>query len=234
MRIQLNQVCKNYEKKDIFHICDYEFKPNMIHGVIGDNGSGKTTLLRMIAGLDKCYDGEILYNHKLYHEELIKEVTYISQKPYMIKRSVFENIAYPLKIRGYSKDMIHNKVDLYLKKFGIEYIKNREAEVLSAGERQKVALARGLIFEPKLLLLDEATANVDPDTVEFLENLLIEYQRMSKVSIILVSHNINQVIRVCDNVSLLKDGTLVRCNQDYLLKCMKEMVIAIDYKRFGV
>ncbi|TCQ08077.1 tungstate transport system ATP-binding protein [Serpentinicella alkaliphila] len=222
MKIQLNQVNKNYGKEDIFSINEFEFKTNIINGIIGDNGSGKTTLLRMLSGLDRSYNGDILYNGRLYADSLIKDITYISQKPYMLKRSVFENLAYPLKIRGYSKDSIEGKVKTFLKKFGIEQLRNREAEVLSAGERQKVALARGIIFEPKLLLLDEPTANIDPETVEFLEEILMEYQQGTEVNIILVTHNINQAMRVCKQVSLLKDRNLVACSQNYVMKSVGE------------
>lgn len=239
MNIQLNQIRKNYGKEDLLDIRNYYFKTDTIHGIIGDNGSGKTTLLRMISGLDRHYYGEISYNDSLYNERLIKEMTYIGQKPYMLKGSVLENIAYPLKIRGYSKNEINNKVNLYLNKLEIEYLKNQAAEVLSAGERQKVAMARALIFEPKLLILDEPTANIDPDTVEFLEELLIDFRRRCKSNIIIVTHNIDQAVRVCDRVSILKNRNLKECSQDFLLKIIKkkeemDLYTAMNYKRLGV
>lgn len=236
MRVQLNQVHKNFEQEEIFHISDYEFKENRINGIIGDNGAGKTTLLRMISGLDRNFKGEIKYNNRLYSKELVKDMTYVSQKSYMMKRSVFENIAYPLKIRKYSKDMILSNVDFYLKRLGIEHLRNRSAEVLSSGERQKVALARALIFEPKLLLLDEPTANIDPDTVQILEELLRDFQGMTKGNIIIVTHSIDQALGLCDEVSLLRGGKLEECSQAYLRRCTTQIdrVNAVNYKRHGV
>lgn len=216
MRIKLKQVSKKYGKENVFFIKDYQFEENKIHGIVGDNGSGKTTLLRILSGLDRVYDGEIQYDDKPYQEDLIKDMTYISQKSYMLSCSVFENIAYPLKIRKYSKETIQRKVEEFLKRFKLEHLKNRSARVLSSGEQQKVALARALIFEPKLLFLDEPTANIDPDTVEFLENILLDFRKTSKSNIIIVTHNMDQAFRLCHQVAQMKDGKLEQLNKKEL------------------
>jgi len=218
----------------------------MIHGVIGANGAGKTTLLRTIAGLDKDYLGHVLYNGKKYGESLIQNITYISQKPYMLKRTVFENVAYPLRVRKLDKNnkgtinnSIENKVMQILKMVGIEHLKDHDATVLSAGEREKVSLARGLVFNPELILMDEPTASIDPESVKELEKVIIEYQRRKNSTVIVVTHNLSQALRMCDTISVLQDKDLHMVSREELFDSIQahnqmDQLMAQDYKILGV
>jgi len=209
----------------------------MIHGVIGANGAGKTTLLRSIAGLDKDYLGEILYDEKNYSESLIQDITYISQKPYMLQRTVFENVAYPLRVR--KLDDIENRVMCILKQIGVEHLKDHDATVLSAGEREKVSLARGLVFNPELILMDEPTASIDPKSVQDLEKIIIDYQRTQNATVIVVTHNLSQALRMCDTLSILQEKDLHTVTREELFESIQEhnkmdQLMAQDYKILGV
>lgn len=239
MNIKLQFLNKNFNEKNIFNIKIYEFKSANIHGIVGPNGGGKTTLLRIIAALDEDFTGIVSYDNSKYTQDLAQNITYLSQSPYMLSRSVYENIAYPLKIRKYSKIEIDKKVKEMLKLLNIEYLSDKKAIKLSAGEKQKVSLARGLIFDPDLVLLDEPTANIDPETVEIIENVIENYQKKTKSTIIIVTHNLSQALRFCDTISVLKNKEIVNTTKEKIFKDFQklnnlESFAAMDYKILGV
>lgn len=239
MKIRLQFISKNFMDKKIFDIKKYEFSQNTIHGIIGPNGSGKTTLLRMIANLENDYSGNIYFNDSQFNEQLTKEITYLSQNPYMLNRTVYENIAYPLKIRHYQREEIDDKVTTLLRLLNIEELKNKRATKLSAGEAQKVSLARGIIFKPKVLLLDEPTANIDPNTVEVIEKVIRKFQAQNNTTVILVTHNLIQALRLCDTISILKDNKIIKTTKEVISEEFQklsslESFMKFDYKIYGV
>ncbi len=223
MIIKLENVSKQFNQKNLFEIEQYQFSPGMIHGILGNNGVGKTTLLRIIAGLDKKYSGSIVYNQELYSDTLIKKITYLSQKPYMLTKTVYENIAYPLKLRKYSKEDIDHHVHLWLEKLEIGHLSDRKATVLSAGERQKVSMARGLIFNPQLVLLDEPTANIDPKTIKVFEDIIVDYQKASNATVIVVTHSLSQALRMCDGLSILSNASLIEKSKEEVLASLNRI-----------
>ncbi len=218
MNIRLNQTEKHFDDL-LFFIKKFEFEKKRIHGIVGHNGIGKSTLLRMIGGLDFKYQGIIKYNNNVYCKQLSRDITYISQKPYMLQKSVYDNIAYPLKIRGFKSHKIDEEVHKWLSKLNIDHLKHRKAIVLSGGEQQKVALARGLIFAPRLVLLDEPTASIAPNTVDILERAISEYQREYGATVILVTHNLSQAIRLCDSIHVFDhDGISNISKKDMIMR----------------
>jgi tungstate transport system ATP-binding protein len=212
MRVELKNLNKKYAKKQILNLDAYTFESGKIYGIIGPNGAGKTTLLRMISGLDKSYEGSIVYNYDSLHEEIQKYVTLLSQHPYMMNRTVFDNIIYPLKVRKSTKEsstiLMQKKVVDIMSLLKIESLASQNALQLSTGETQKVALARALVFEPKLLLLDEPTANIDPESMLVIEDVLKRYNKEHLCTIIAVTHNIEQASRFCTDVVKMSDGGL--------------------------
>ena len=239
MKISLQHISKSFMEKKVFDINNHEFSQNKIHGIVGSNGSGKTTLIRMIANLDNDFSGIIYYNDLKFDNQSKKEITYLSQKPYMINRTVFDNIAYPLKIRGYGRKEIYHKVNNLLKMLNIEELKNKRATKLSSGEAQKVSLARGIVFEPKVLILDEPTANIDPNTVEVIEKVIRKYQSENNSTVILVTHSLIQALRVCDTISVMQDKKIIRTTKEKIYEEFRklsslESFTTFDYKRFGV
>jgi tungstate transport system ATP-binding protein len=206
MNIELTGIQKCYGSKCVLTIPSLSFNCQQIYGVVGENGAGKSTLLKLIAGLEAPTCGTIAYDGEAMSSAVIKKITYVSQTPYLLRRSVFENIAYPLKIRGEISETRQAKVNQMLQMLQIESLAERQAQRLSAGETQKVALARALVFEPEVLLLDEPTANIDPDTIELIEKVLKNRKGLMTLHI---SHNKAQVARLCDEVITLSKGTLI-------------------------
>ncbi|MCT4660264.1 MAG: ABC transporter ATP-binding protein [Tissierellales bacterium] len=205
MKVKLSGITKYFGEKLIFENVEEEFESGKINGFIGPNGGGKTTLLRMIANLDKEFRGEITYGSDIPLSKVNSKMTYLSQVPYMLEGSVEENLYYPLKLRRYSKADIESRIEPLLKPLSLETLINQRAKTLSSGEKQKVALARALVFEPELILLDEPTANIDAKTVEVIESVLIEDQKRRGTTIVIVTHNLQQAFRLCDKVYWVKD-----------------------------
>ncbi|MEG0773947.1 ABC transporter ATP-binding protein [Clostridium sp.] len=209
MDITIKNLKKVYGDKTVLNIRELNLKAGKIYGVVGANGAGKSTLLRMIGGLETPTSGEIFIQGERLNKNHLQEITYSNQKPYLYRTTVFKNIAYPLKFRKRSKDFIDNAVDNIIKEFKIESIRNNLAVNLSGGETQKVALARALIFHPKLILLDEPTANIDPDYRELIEKVVIERNKINGSTILIITHNLREARRICDEFVFLHNGEVI-------------------------
>ncbi|MBQ2120476.1 MAG: ATP-binding cassette domain-containing protein, partial [Peptococcaceae bacterium] len=131
---------------------------------------------------------------------LYQQMTMVFQTPYLLKRSVYDNIAYPLQIRHRSAAEIRQKTEAMIARFGIEKLAEQYAHRLSGGESQKVALARALIFEPDLVLLDEPMSGIDAASVRFMEEMIQEYVREYHKTVIMITHNARQAQELCDRI----------------------------------
>lgn len=200
MEVRLEQVSKQYGSKQVFANLNEVFESGKITGLVGDNGAGKSTLLRLIAGLDLDYSGHIYYDGKLLSKPLYQQMTMVFQTPYLLKRSVYDNIAYPLQIRHRSAAEIKQKTEAMIARLGIEKLADQYAHKLSGGESQKVALARALIFEPDLVLLDEPMSGIDAASVRFMEEMIQEYVREYHKTVIMITHNARQAQELCDRI----------------------------------
>ena len=136
-------------------------------------------------------------------------MTQVFQKPYLLSSTVENNIAYPLKLRGWDRERIEARVLQLCEELNLLDLRKKKAWKLSGGETQKVALARALSFYPDLLLLDEPTANIDPATTAEIEQMLIKINENFRTTIVLITHNLAQARRVCERCLFLKDGLLV-------------------------
>ena len=200
MEVRLEQVSKQYGNKQVFANLNEVFESGQITGLVGDNGAGKSTLLRLIAGLDLDYSGHIYYDGKPLSKPLYQQMTMVFQTPYLLKRSVYDNIAYPLQIRHRSAAEIRQKTEAMIARLGIEKLADQYAHKLSGGESQKVALARALIFEPDLVLLDEPMSGIDAASVRFMEEMIQEYVREYHKTVIMITHNARQAQELCDRI----------------------------------
>lgn len=210
MDVSIFNLKKNYGDKNILNIDYLEIKKGKITGLIGPNGIGKSTLLSIIAGLDRKFEGIVKYDGKELSKDIIKEMTIVFQKPRLLARNVYENIEYPLKLRKITKQSRKNMVDKIIKQFEINHLRDKLATNLSGGESQKVALARGMVFNPKLLILDEPTSNLDRKSVEIIEREIKNMNREKNTTVIIVTHDLGQVERICDEVIHLEDGKVLR------------------------
>ena len=200
MEVRLEQVSKRYGQKLVFENLNETFESGKITGLVGDNDAGKSTLLRLIAGLDIDYTGHIYYNGQPLSKPLYQQMTMVFQTPYLLKRSVYDNIAYPLQLRHRPSAEIKQKTDAMIARLGIEKLAKQYAHKLSGGESQKVALARALIFEPELVLLDEPMSGIDAASVSFMEQMIQEYAREYRKTVIMITHNARQAEELCDRI----------------------------------
>ncbi len=206
MNIEINGLKKFHHKDFGIDIDNFSFQSNIITGIEGDNGAGKTTLLKIIAGLISYDSGNILYNKDTINN-IRKEITLVYQKPYMLDRTVYENLEYPLKVRKVPKDIRKEKINYMAEKLSIKNLLDKNATKLSGGEMQKVQIGRGLIFKPKLLLLDEPTSGVAKENILTVENLILDYKNLGG-TVIIVTHQKEQR-KLCDKLVTMKGGKII-------------------------
>ena len=216
MNLRWERLVRAYGEKVVLNLGPGEIANGRITGIIGPNGAGKTTLLNIIAGLDIPDSGQVLYGAhgenggNGYREEIPRElVTLIFQQPYMLHTTVEKNIAYPLKLRRTPPEKIKRRTDELMKDLGLSALAKQNARRLSSGEMQKTAFARALVFNPELLLLDEPTSNIDNATVAEIEALLQRARSAGRVTMVIVSHNLAQIRRLCDDVIFMNKGNIV-------------------------
>ena len=211
MNIETRNIIKTYQEKTVLNLEDKNrnllFGSGKIHGIIGPNGSGKTTLMKIMAGLTAPTAGDVLYNGQPLGQDILSEMTYSTHTPTLFSRSVYENIAYPLKIRKREKAEIHQTVSQLLEEFEIDDIRDQSARHLSGGEAQKTALARALSFSPQVLFLDEPTANIDPKSIQIIEAALQKRNCEQGLSIIIITHNLSQAFRICNHLTFIDQGS---------------------------
>lgn len=216
--LRVENLVKRYDR-EVLNIERLVLHRGKIYGIIGPSGAGKSTLLRIINQLVKADRGEIYYfgrsnSHNAKDSlDLRRQMTLVFQKTILFRTTVFENIAYGLKVRGFKKQEIKERVDTLLEQVGLKELAGRHAATLSGGEAQRVALARAVAFEPALLLLDEPTANLDPANVELMERLILDLKRNTSITVIMVTHNVFQARRVTDEVIFLYDGRIVEMGE---------------------
>ena len=164
-----------------------------IYGLAGENGSGKTTLMKIIAKVVEADSGEIDY------EGLIdSDITMVFRRPYLMGDTVLNNLLYPLKIRKQKPDQA--KVEYFLETASLQNMRNKYAPGLSGGQQQKLALIRAMIFNPKLVLIDESFSNLDKTSVEIFESFIKERSIQDKISFIICSHQESQIKNICEKV----------------------------------
>lgn len=208
MHITIHGLTKTY-KKTVLDIQHLEIQSGSFWGIIGPNGSGKSTLMKILAGLNQATSGQILYDGQPLGQAVQTSMTLVFQKSYLLRTSVYQNIAYPLQIRNVPHTEIGDRVEGMLGMLGIEDLRNQRAWTLSGGEAQKVALARALVFRPRLLMLDEPTANIDPASILHLERIIKEYYDEFKPTILMVTHNVQQTKRTCEQVAFMYQGKVL-------------------------
>lgn len=201
MSIECRAVSKAYTHRWLFNDLNIVFPSGISNCIMGENGSGKTTLLRILAGLEKANTGEVI---------MAGTCTYAGSNPYMLRGSAAYNIGYPLTLSRQGGRLDSDLVDGMLDRLGLSERKNQEACTLSAGEKQKVALGRALIWNPDILLLDEPTANIDPEMIVNIENLLLDYVKNPNRTLIMVSHDSRQVQRLSGSLWVLKAQKLAQ------------------------
>ena len=206
--INLSKFYKNNEA--VKNIC-FNVGENEIIGLLGPNGCGKTTTIAMILGLLKPTSGKILINKKNIENnriELLHKMNFIS--PYIElpkKLTVKENLIVYGKL--YNVINIKDRIEYLSTTLRLEKFINNITGELSSGQKNRVSLAKSLINDPSILLLDEPTASLDPETGDFIRSFLEDYKDKKKISILLASHNMDEVKRLCTSVLMMKNGSII-------------------------
>ena len=219
--VEVKNVKKNYGKNEAVKGISFNIKEDEILGLLGPNGSGKTTTIGMLLGLLKPTSGEILINgQKLEGNriEILEQINFIS--PYIElpkKLTVKQNLTVYGKL--YKINNINERIEFLSEKLRLEGLLNSITGELSSGQKNRVSLAKALINEPKVLLLDEPTASLDPEVGDFVRSFLEDYKKEKKISILLASHNMNEVTRLCKSILMMKDGIIIdEGNPEELIK----------------
>ena len=209
--IKVINLKKTYGTKEAVKNVNFEIKENEIIGLLGPNGSGKTTTIGMILGLLKPTSGEILVNGLKIEEnptEILQKINLIS--PYIElpkKLTVKQNLIVYGKL--YSVKNLNEKIDYLVSKLRLENLLNRVTGELSSGQKNRISLAKAIINDPNVLLLDEPTASLDPEIGDFVRTFLENYKKEKKVSILLASHNMDEVTRLCSSIMMMKNGLII-------------------------
>jgi len=185
-----------------------------IFTIIGPNGSGKTTILRIMAGVDMPTSGEIYFNRERIDEDNLSEVrknsTLVFQKTVLFNTTVHKNVEYGLKLRGYPKKEIEEKVREVLRIVKLDGYEKRWAKKLSGGEQQRVSLARALTLNTDVLLLDEPTTNLDPKNASIIEETISWVNRERKTTVVMATHNMFQAETLTNRAALLIGGKIAQ------------------------
>lgn len=198
--MRISDLEKNYDKFSLA-INHMEIRQGEIHGLIGSNGCGKTTLLKVISGILKPDSGEIDRCGLTG-----REITMVSGKPYIMHDTVYNNLIYPLKLRKGKPD--RERTEQLLELVRLQDMRQSYAPALSTGERQKLAMIRALLFSPKMFLIDEAFSGIDIEGVRVLENFIMEEQKKTDSTWLVVSHQLSRIQRLCSHVFFMYGGSL--------------------------
>lgn len=214
--LELRNIWKSFGHKTVLQGVSLKARRGSTFCIIGPNGAGKTTILRMIDLLEKPDRGEIIYDNvnilALDSDEEIacrRKMAVVFQQPVLYKMSVYDNVSIGLKIRGMEKRFMKERVQSALEAVNLYDYRDSQAHTLSGGEAQRLCLARALVLEPEILLLDEPTANLDPANTIVVENIVREYGRNGKGVVIFTTHNMFEAKRLADRILLLVDGRIV-------------------------
>ncbi len=212
MFIQIRDLTKYYKKYLAVNKINFQIDRNKTIGLLGPNGCGKTTTIGMMLGLVTPTFGEILIENKninsFKRDEILKKFNFAS--PYVElpkKLTVKQN----LEIYGrlYGLEDLNKKIEEISVDLDIKNFFNRKTGELSSGQKNRVSLAKSLINKPEILLLDEPTASLDPDIGDFIRSYIQDYKIKNKVTILLASHNMSEVERLCDSVIMMRQGSII-------------------------
>jgi molybdopterin-binding protein len=209
---ELKNITKAYGNKIVANSVNLQIHEGEILALLGPNGSGKSTILKILAFIENPTSGEVIFlgksvNSKNTEKERMQS-TLVFQKTIVFSTSVYNNIAYGLKIRKAPQATRDKEVKKALKLVKLEGFEKRNARKLSGGEQQRVAIARALVLNTKLLLLDEPTANLDPKNAGILEEVIDTVNRENKVTIVMATHNMFQAKTLPHRIALMDEGKI--------------------------
>ena len=212
MKLEVLNLSKEFNNIRVVNKITFSIEKNKTLGLLGPNGCGKTTSIGMMLGLITPSDGKILINNQELNSRnrinLLSMMNFAS--PYIElpkKLTVFENLN--VHARMYGIKNINHRIQEMAEDLNLKNFLNKKTGELSSGQKNRVSLAKSLINKPKLLFLDEPTASLDPDIGDFVREYLENYKSKNELTMLLASHNMREVERLCDDVIMMKKGEVV-------------------------
>ncbi|MDU2136306.1 MAG: methionine ABC transporter ATP-binding protein [Staphylococcus warneri] len=223
--IELKQIVKRYhtKNKDVLAVdhVDLNIQSGSIFGVIGFSGAGKSTLIRMFNNLEAPNSGEVIIDGDSISQLSKSDLRKKRQKVSMIfqhfnllwSRTVLKNITFPLEIAGLSRGEAKRKANELIELVGLKGRENAYPSELSGGQKQRVGIARALANDPTVLLCDEATSALDPQTTDEILDLLLKIREQQNLTIVLITHEMQVIRRICDEVAVMENGRVIEQGQ---------------------
>ena len=219
--IIVRNLYKTYETKEgrveALKNINLKIEEGSIYGIIGMSGAGKSTLVRCLNYLERPTSGNVIVEGKELGSLSEKEIESLRSHIGMIfqnfnllmQKTIIDNVCFPLRLKGVRKKEAYERARELLKKVGLSEKEKAYPSKLSGGQKQRVAIARALAMNPKILLCDEATSALDPQTTESILKLLKSINKELNITIVIITHQMSVVRKICDHVAVIEDGEVV-------------------------
>ncbi|MEO6811710.1 MAG: LPS export ABC transporter ATP-binding protein [Isosphaeraceae bacterium] len=223
--LEVRNLQKWYGRRQVVKGVDFEVEPGEVVGLLGPNGAGKTTSFRMTIGLIDANAGEVIFQGQnvtrwpMYKRARLG-LGYLPQEASVFKQLTVENnlMAILETVPGLNRRQRRERQDRLLEQFGLTHIRKTKAQQVSGGERRRVEIARSLVTEPKLIMLDEPFAAIDPKTVAEIQDVICDLAKTYHIGILLTDHSVERVLESADRSYLIHDGrVVVRGSSDQIL-----------------
>ncbi len=214
MLIEGKKISKVSNHRIILEDIDISISSKKIYGLLGPNGAGKTTLFSILAGLSKSTQGEIFFDTKNVNDLSFEKrselgVIYLPQEPSVFRElTVKENIQAALEAKQYNQNEIENKINEISYEFNLDGINFQKCNSLSGGQRRRVEIARAMALSPKLILLDEPFAGIDPLVINEIKEL-IKNLKEKEIGVLISDHNVKATLEICDFIYVINSGKVM-------------------------
>ena len=212
--LEIKEISKSIKDKQIVSGISFDVQSGDIFGLLGPNGAGKTTTFYIIAGLVKASDGKIFLDGEdisstPMHQRSNRGIKYLPQEPSIFQNlSVYENLYGLAELSFENKKDIKNFIDIAMEEFNLSNISDLKGRQLSGGQRRKVEIARTLAAEPKIILLDEPFAGIDPIAIEDIKNVLKKLLKKN-IGILITDHNVRETLEICTKAAIINNGEII-------------------------
>ena len=212
--LEIKEISKSIKDKQIVSGISFDVQSGDIFGLLGPNGAGKTSTFYIIAGLVKAGDGKIFLDGEdisstPMHQRSNRGIKYLPQEPSIFQNlSVYENLYGLAELSFENKKDIKNFIDTAMEEFNLSNISDLKGRQLSGGQRRKVEIARTLAAEPKIILLDEPFAGIDPIAIEDIKNVLKKLLKKN-IGILITDHNVRETLEICSKAAIINNGEII-------------------------
>lgn len=213
LELEILHVFRSYNGNPVLRDCSFAFAKGRTYALQGPNGSGKSTLFRALALLEKPDSGRVEYRVSgrilAAGLELRRRITLVLPRTGIFNTTVHKNVAYGLKIRGITRAESEARVQEALVAVGLDHKKGQRAAELSSGETKRLGIARAMVINPEVFMLDEPTANIDPANTAIIEGIILKMKQERQATILMITHDPAQAERLGDDLLFMQDGKIV-------------------------